>query len=396
MSILRELFLKHQAQTSPTPLLLEISRAEGVYLYDNQGNQYLDLISGISVSNVGHCAPEVVKAVQKQAETCMHTLVYGEYVLAPPALFAEKLCIELNNDLSVVYFVNSGSEAVEGALKTAKKYTGRHEIIAFHDSYHGSTHGALSVTGNDWIKEGYGPLLPGVKHISFNHWEDLNLITNNTACVIVEPIQAEAGIRKPKEGYFQALRKRCNETGTVLILDEIQTGFGRTGTLFAHQHLGIVPDILLLAKGMGGGMPIGAFIGKREIMEVLSHNPILGHITTFGGHPVCTAAGLACLNKILDERLLEDIPSKTNIILEYCKHEKIKSLEGMGLMFAIELDTFENTLKVVQEALRKGVITDWFLNKNNALRIAPPLTITEAELTSGLRILHQVITEVYA
>ncbi|MBX7240278.1 MAG: aspartate aminotransferase family protein [Bacteroidia bacterium] len=396
MSILRELFLKHQAQTSPTPVLLEIARAEGVYLFDNEGNQYLDLISGISVSNVGHCAPEVVKAVQNQAATCMHTMVYGEYVLAPPALFAEKLCRELNNDLTVVYFVNSGAEAVEGALKTAKKYTGRHKIVAFHDSYHGSTHGALSVTGNDWIKEGYGPLLPEVKHIHFNDFEDLKQITAETACVIVEPVQAEAGIRLAQAGYFQALRNRCDETGAILILDEIQTGFGRTGTLFAHEQLGIVPDILLLAKGMGGGMPIGAFIGKREIMEVLSHNPILGHITTFGGHPVCTAAGLACLNKILDERLLDSIPAKSRLITEYCTHPKIQSLNGVGMMYAIELDSFENTLRVVQEALRRGVITDWFLNKSNALRIAPPLTITEAELKSGLQILNNVIAEVYA
>ncbi len=395
MSILKSLFLQFQAQTSPTPIMLEITKGEGVYLFDNEENKYLDLISGISVSNVGHCAPEVVEAVRTQAGKYMHTLVYGEYVLEPSVRFAESICQAAGSGISVVYFVNSGAEAVEGALKAAKKYTKRKEIIAFKDSYHGSTHAALSVTGNDWIKEGYGPLLPFVKHIRFNHPEDLAQITTETACVIAEPIQAEAGVRMPDKDFFLLLRKRCTETGTVLILDEVQTGFGRTGSLFAFQQMGIVPDIILLAKGMGGGMPIVAFAGKKEILSVLSKNPILGNINTFGGHPVCTAAGLACLNKIQQENLIEKIPAKSRWIKSILTHPAILQISGTGLMYAVELDTFENTLSVVQRSLEKGVITDWFLNKTNALRIAPPLTITEAELIHGLTVLHESIHDVY-
>lgn len=396
MSIYRQLFLRHQAQTSPSPILLEIAKGEGVFLYDVAGKKYLDLISGISVSNVGHCAPEVVKAVQEQAATYMHTLVYGEYVLKPSALFAAKIVEQLNSDLEVVYFVNSGAEAVEGALKVAKKFTKRHKILAFEGSYHGSTHGALSVTGNDWIKEGYGPLLPHIQHIRFNHFEDLHYITTETAAIIVEPIQAEAGILLPENNFLQAIRKRCDETGTVMILDEIQTGFGRSGTLFAHQFYDFVPDILLLAKGMGGGMPIGAFIGKRSIMAVITDNPILGHITTFGGHPVCCAAGLACLEKILHENLIATIPAKEAIIKHTLHHTAIQSITGKGLFFAIHLDSFENVLKVVHLAMAKGVITDWFLNCATALRIAPPLTISEEELREGMEMLQAAIVEVYA
>lgn len=395
MSNIRNLFFLHQAQTSPAPFVIEVARAEGVFIYDTKGKKYLDLISGISVSNVGHCAPEVVAAIQKQSAKHLHTMVYGEHIHEPAAVFTQKLIEQLNNSLQVVYFVNSGAEAVEGALKVAKKYTSRWEIIAFHGAYHGSTHGALSVTDNDWIKEGYGPLLPFVKHITFNHLPDLSKITKDTAAVIIEPIQGEAGIRLPKEGFLAALRNRCNETGTVLIFDEIQTGFGRTGSLYAHQQFGVEPDILLSAKGLGGGMPIGAFIGKREIMSVITNNPILGHITTFGGHPVSCAAGMAALDKILHENLLAKMPGKVKIIQNSLTHPAIREIRGMGFMWAIELDTFENTLAVVEKAMERGVMTDWFLNCSNALRIAPPLTIAEEELRWAMEILNDVIGEVY-
>lgn len=414
MSINRDLFLLHQAQTSPTPILLEIEKAEGVYLYDVNGKKYLDLISGIAVSNVGHCAPEVVQAVQNQVSKYMHTMVYGEYVLQPSAEFAAKIIAELtfhknpntsgcgiencnaNNCqcLQSVYFTNSGAEAVEGALKIAKKFTGRKKLLSCYDSYHGSTAGALSVTGTAWIKEGYGDLLPNVSFIRFNHFEDLAMITEEVAAIILEPIQGEAGVVMPENGFLQAVRHRCDETGTLMILDEIQTGFGRTGKLFAHQHFGIMPDILLLAKGMGGGMPIGAFVAKSKIMNVVQHDPILGHITTFGGHPVNCAAGLACLNKILGEKLLDSIPQKAQIIQNTLLHSKIKEIRGMGLMWAIELDSFDSVMKVVKIALEKGVVTDWFLSMSCALRIAPPLIISEAELRFAMEVLQSAIEEV--
>ena len=414
MSINRDLFLLHQAQTSPTPILLEVEKAEGVYLYATDGKKYLDLISGIAVSNVGHCAPEVVQAVQNQVSKYMHTMVYGEYVLQPSAEFAAKLITELTfhknmrssacgvencnasncQCLQSVYFTNSGAEAVEGALKIAKKYTGRKKLLSCLDSYHGSTAGALSVTGTDWIKEGYGDFLPHVSFIRFNNFDDLALITEEVAAIILEPIQGEAGVIMPEKGFLQAVRHRCDATGALMILDEIQTGFGRTGSLFAHQHFGIMPDILLLAKGMGGGMPIGAFVAKRKIMNVLQNDPILGHITTFGGHPVTCAAGLACLNKILNEKLLDTIPHKAQLIQNTLSHPKIKEIRGLGLMWAVELDSFESVLKVVQIAMSKGVITDWFLSKSSAIRIAPPLIISQDELRFALQVLQQAIEEV--
>lgn len=394
MSLYRNLFLQYQAQTSPSPLLLEVAAAEGVYLIDPQGKKYIDLISGISVSNVGHCAPEVVAAVQTQVATFMHTFVYGEFVMGPPALFAQKLVESLANELQVVYFVNSGAEATEGAIKVAKKYTGRHKFVAFQNSYHGSSTGALSISGTDWIKEGYSPLLPGVKHIRYNHFEDLLHITHETAAVFIEIVQAEAGVRMPEKGYLEAVRKRCDETGALLVVDEIQTGMGRTGSLFAHQWAGIQPDIILLAKGLGGGMPIGAFVGKRDIMEVISHNPILGHITTFGGHPVCCAAGLAALNKILDEKLLDQIFAKEQLIINTLQHTSIRKIRGKGLLFAVELDNFDNVLKIVHTAMQKGVIIDWFLSCDNALRIAPPLTISLEELKMALEVVWESIDEV--
>jgi acetylornithine/N-succinyldiaminopimelate aminotransferase len=387
----RQLFLQHNAQTSSSPLLLEFERAEGMYIYDTEGTAYMDLISGIGVSNIGHCYPAVVKAVQKQAETYMHLMVYGEYVQSPQVKFAEKLASVLPDPLKCVYFVNSGAEATEGALKLAKRFTGRSEIISCHRAYHGSTHGALSVMGNEYFKQAYRPLLPDVRFIYFNNERDLDNITTNTACVIIETIQGEAGVRVPSDPYMQKLRKKCDETGTLLILDEIQTGFGRTGTLFAFEQFGIVPDILLLAKGMAGGMPLGAFIASKEIMSVLADNPLLGHITTFGGNPVCCAAGLATLETILNLNLMEGVPRKERLFRELLVHPIIAQVRGKGLLLAVELLDYTFNKKVIDRCIEHGIITDWFLHCDNSMRIAPPLIITEDEIEKACGIIIESI-----
>lgn len=387
MPTLRQLFLANNAQTTDFPLLLEFERAEGVYLYDSAGKPHIDLISGIGVSNLGHSHPKIVEAVKQQAEKYMHLMVYGEYVQTPQVRFAEKLISVFPKNLQSVYFTNSGAEAVEGALKLAKRYTGRHEIIACHNSYHGSTHGALSVMGNEEYKQAYRPLLPGVSFINFNDPADLQSITDRTACVIMETIQGEAGIRVPDIAYMQALRARCNETGTLLILDEIQAAFGRTGKLFAFEHYGIVPDILLLAKALGGGMPVGAFAASHHIMSALKENPILGHITTFGGHPVCCAAGLAALEVLLNENLCSGIAEKEALFRSLLVHPAIKQVRGKGLMLAIELESFELNKKIIDRCITNGVITDWFLHCSNAMRIAPPLIITHDEIRKACAVI---------
>lgn len=380
MLTLRQLFLNNNAQTTDFPLLLEFERAQGVYMYNNEGKAFIDLISGIGVSNLGHSHPKVVEAIKNQVDKYMHLMVYGEYVQAPQVRFAEKLVAVLPANLNSVYFTNSGSEAVEGALKLAKRYTGRAEVVAFNQSYHGSTHGALSVMGNEYFKQPYRPLLPGVTFINFNQVDQLSAITHHTACVIVETIQGEAGIRVPDSAYIKALRKRCTETGTLLILDEIQAAFGRTGKLFAFEHFGIVPDILLLAKALGGGMPIGAFISSVQIMSALKENPILGHITTFGGHPVCSAAGLAALEVLLNEKLIDQVSEKESLIRRKLVHPAIKQIRGKGLMLAVEVESFELNKKIIDRCIENGVITDWFLHCSKAMRIAPPLIITHDEI----------------
>lgn len=376
----KQLFLLNTAQTSGSPKLLEIERSEGLYLYSPDGKSYLDLISGFAVSNIGHRHPKVLEAIQDQAGRFLHVTVYGEYVQAPQVKLAEKFKEVLPEPLDCIYYVNSGSEATEGAMKLAKRHTNRSEIIAFHHAYHGSTQGSLSVMGNEHYKRAYRPLLPDIRFIRFNHTEDLDHITGKTAAVILETIQGEAGIRVPDAAYLQALRKRCTETGTLLILDEIQSGFGRTGRFFAFEHFGIVPDILLLAKGMGGGLPIGAFISSKAIMDSLKENPILGHITTFGGHPLSCAASLATLNVILEEQLMDAIPEKEALFRKLLVHPKIKEVRGKGLMLGFELGSFERVEKVSKYALDKGLIIDWFLHCDTAMRIAPPLTIGEAEI----------------
>lgn len=376
----RQLFLEHNAQTSTDPLLLEFISAEGMYLYDVSGRKYLDLIAGIGVSNVGHCHPDVVEAVQKQAETYMHIMVYGEFVQSPQVDFAAALATVLPPALQCTYFVNSGAEAVEGAMKMAKRYTGRTQIVACHHSYHGSTQGALSLMGNEEFKQAYRPLLPGVSFMRFNVLEDLQLITDQTAAVFVETVQGEAGIRIADPSYFKALRNRCRKAGALLVLDEIQCGFGRTGKLFGFEHYGIEPDILLLAKGIGGGMPIGAFISSKEIMACLSVNPILGHITTFGGHPVSCAAGLATLRAIQKENIIASVEEKGALFELLLQHPAIRGIRRKGLMIAVEFDSFDINKKIIDGCIADGLITDWFLHCSNSMRIAPPLIITEEEI----------------
>lgn len=391
MPTLRQLFLANNAQTTNFPLLLEFERAEGIYMYDTAGKAHIDLISGIGVSSLGHSNPKVIEAIKHQVDKYMHLMVYGEYVQTPQVRFAEKLVSLLPENLQSVYFTNSGAEAVEGALKLAKRFTGRQQVVACHNSYHGSTQGALSVMGNEEFKQAYRPLIPGVSFIHFNEPVDLQLITEQTACVIIETIQGEAGIRVPDAGYMQALRKRCDETGTLLILDEIQAAFGRTGKLFAFEHFGIIPDILLLAKALGGGMPVGAFISSNAIMGAIKENPILGHITTFGGHPVCCAAGLAALEVLLDENLIPGVAEKEALFRKLLVHPAIKEIRGKGLMLAIELENFDLNKKIIDRCIEHGIITDWFLHCSNSMRIAPPLIVKSSEIEHACTVIIEAI-----
>lgn len=376
----RQLFLNYLAQTTDFPLLLEIEKAEGVYLKDAQGKQYTDLISGIGVSNVGHRHPKVLEAIHLQLEKYLHLMVYGEYVQTPQVKLAEALANSLPKPLNQVYLVNSGSEAIEGAVKIAKRYNGRFEIVSCRNAYHGSTHGALSIGGDETFKRAYRPLVPGNRQIDFGKSQDLENINRQTAAVVVETVQGEAGVRVADAVYFEALKKRCQETGALLILDEIQAGFGRTGYLWAFEKYNIVPDIIVCAKGMGGGMPIGAFIASTPIMSVIKTHPILGHITTFGGHPVSAAASLATMKIIEEEKLLPQVEVKANLFKSLLAHEKIKEIRNSGLMMAVQFESFEILKPIIDRAIGLGVITDWFLYCDSAMRIAPPLTITEEEI----------------
>ncbi|WP_316827175.1 aspartate aminotransferase family protein [Pedobacter miscanthi] len=383
----RQLFLQHNAQTSPEPLMLEFVRAKGVFIYDAADKKHLDLIAGIGVSNVGHCHPAVVEAIQKQAETYMHLMVYGEYVQTPQVNFAKALADILPPSLSCTYFLNSGTEAVEGAMKLAKRYTGRKGFIACKNAYHGSTQGAESLMESDFYSSGYGPFLPHVSFIAHNNIADLEKITTEIAAVFIEPIQGEAGIRVADLAYIQALRVKCTETGTLLIFDEIQSGFGRSGKMFAFEHYQVVPDVLLLAKGIGGGMPIGAFISSLEIMSVLSHTPILGHMTTFGGHPVCCAAGLATLRTLVDNRIVDEVEEKGQLFKQLLQHPAIKEIRGKGLMLAVEFENFETNKKIIDACILDGVLSDWFLHCSNSMRIAPPLIISKEEIEEACAII---------
>ena len=376
----RELFLRHVAQTSPAPLALEIVKAEGSKMWDKQGRSYIDLISGISVCNVGHRNPRVIKAIHNQLEAYMHIMVYGELVESPQVNYAQKIASLLPENLDSVYFTSSGAEATEGAMKLAKRLTGRTNIVAFKNSYHGSTQGALSVMGDEYWRNAYRPLLPGIVHADYNVFASLDLIDCHTACVIAEPIQAEMGVYAPDFAWMQSLRKKCDEVGALLVLDEIQTGFGRTGTLFAFEKYGIVPDIILLGKALGGGMPLGAFVSSRSNMNTFTENPVLGNITTFGGHPVCCAAGLASVDFLIEEALIQGVQEKANLFRQLLVHPIIKSVRNEGLLMAIEFASFEQNKQLIDGCIDNGVFTDWFLFAPHCMRLSPPLVITEEEI----------------
>lgn len=387
----RQLFFNHLAQTSTTPLALEIEKAEGIYLFDTSGKKYMDLISGISVSNVGHRHPKVLAAIHQQLDCYMHLMVYGEYIQSPQVKLAKLLTEHLPENLNSVYFVNSGSEAIEGAMKLAKRFTGRTEIISFKNAYHGSTQGSLSIMGNEEFKSAFRPLLPDTRQIRYNNTNDLKHITNKTAAVVVETIQGEAGAVIPQNNFLKHLRERCTETETLLIADEIQCGFGRTGKLFAFEHFDFIPDILCLAKGMGGGMPIGAFISSKAIMNTLTQNPILGHITTFGGHPVCCAASEASLKIIIEDGLTEQVAVKEQLFRSLLKHPQIKAIHGKGLLLSVEFDSYEQNKTIIDRCIEHGIITDWFLFNSHSMRIAPPLTITDDEIRNACTIILHCI-----
>lgn len=387
----RELFLKHVAQTSTAPLALEIVKAQGVNLYDVQGKEFIDLIGGISVANVGHRHPKVIEAIQKQLENYLHIMVYGEFVETPQVQYAKLLTEHLPPSLNSVYFTNSGAEAVEGAMKLAKRVAGRTQIIAFNNSYHGSTQGALSIIGSEYWRNAFRPLLPGIIHQDYGSFEAIEDITEQTACVVAETVQAEAGIIAPSKEWMQALRKKCTETRTLLVLDEIQTGFGRTGRLWGFEHFDIVPDILLLGKALGGGMPLGAFIADKKLMSAFTDNPVLGHITTFGGHPVCCAAGMAAMKALVEEDMMKDIKLKEELLHSFLIHRKIKTTRSFGLWMAIEFDSFETNKKIIDYCITSGILTDWFLFASNCLRISPPLIISEEQIKKACNTILQAL-----
>ena len=387
MPSIRQLFLSHVAKTNEIPLMLEVDRAKGVFIYDNEGKRYFDMNSGISVSSLGHCHPSVVNAVKDQAERFMHTMVYGEHIQSPQAEYASLLCNQLSAELNQVYFVMSGTETVELAMKMARKYTERYEIISCRNAYHGSTYGSEALRSDHDFTMNFAPGVPGVNHISFNNIKELFKITKKTACVILEPVQAEAGVQLPSNNYLSLLQKKCKEVGALFILDEIQTGFGRTGALFAHQKYNVTPDVLLIAKSMGGGMPIGAVVSSSEIFASITKKPALGHITTFGGHPVSCAAAKATLATILKENLHKQVLEKEQIVHKVLQHNIIKEIRSSGLMMAVELTKRKYLKHVVAECMNLGLIVDWFLFNDRSFRLAPPIIITSEELKEACTII---------
>lgn len=383
----RQLFQQYVAQTSPAPIALDVVRANGNYLYTSDGRSYLDLIGGISVCNVGHCHPAVVAAIQQQAATYLHVMVYGELVQSPQIQYAQALAAHLPAHLNCVYFTNSGAEATEGAIKLARRATGRTDIISCNNSYHGATLGALSVMGDEYWRNAFRPLMPGVWRCNYNSEELIASINEHTACVIIETIQAEAGIIEPSIDWLRRLRNRCTEAGALLIFDEIQCGFGRTGKLWGFQHYGVEPDVVLLGKALGGGMPLGAFVASRQLMQLFTHGPVLGHITTFGGHPVSCAAGLAGLQALLDENLIAQVAEKEALFHTLLMHPAIKAVRSKGLLLAIELESSEAVMAALSKCLEQGLFSDWFLFAPHCIRIAPPLTISHAEIEHACGVL---------
>ncbi len=391
----RELFYRHLGLPSFTPMGLEIIKAEGVWLTGSDGTRYMDMVSGISVSNIGHRHPKVLAAISAQLEKYLHLNVYGEFIHSPQVRLAKSLTDLLPSSLDSVYFVNSGSEAIEGAMKLAKRFTGRQEVVAFHNAYHGSTQGALSILGNEELKRAFRPLIPDVRFLRFNNFNDLAEITDKTACVVAETIQAEAGLILPEEDFLVQLRKRCNETGTLLVIDDVQMGFGRTGTFLSFEHFGFVPDILVLAKALGAGMPLGAFIAPKKIMNTLAFNPELGHITTFGGHPVSCAAALAGIEVLLADGLLSEVEEKGRQFEErVCKHRAIQSYRRRGLAIGLDLKNPDQRQPFMEATLKNGVIIDWYLFQPATFRIAPPLTITADEIDEACSRLTEALDSV--
>ena len=387
----RQIFFEHVGQTSPSPIALEIVKANGIFLHDAAGKIYFDLISGISVSNVGHRHPKIIEAIKDQLDDYLHVMVYGECIQSPQVKFAHKLASLLPSNLSSIFFVNSGSEATEGALKLCKRSTGRTQMVCFNNAYHGSTQGALSVAGNEELKNSFRPLLPGVTILPFNSETALLQITNKTACVIAESIQGEAGVILPAYDFLVKLRNRCDETGALLIFDEIQTAFGRTGKFFAFEHFGVVPDVLLLGKALGGGMPLGAFIASNGLMASLTSNPVLGHITTFGGHPLSCAAGYASMQVIIEEKLMESVQQKEALFRKYLQHPFIQEVRGKGLFLSLEFESEELNKRIVHRCIENGVLVDWFLFASHCLRIAPPLNITDKQIETACRLIIKSI-----
>ena len=391
MKKLQEDFYKFQAKTTPYPLGIVVDHAKGSYVYDTDGKAYLDFIAGVSACSVGHCHPNVVEAIKTQAERYLHVMVYGEFALEPAVDLAKELAAELPESLGVTYLVNSGTEAIEGALKLAKRVTGRGELIAAHNAYHGSTHGALSLLGAEQQKKAYRPLLPGIQFIKFNDASDLDKITTKTAAVLLETIQGSAGFIMPQNDYLKKVKERCEAVGALLILDEIQPGFGRTGKLFGFQHYDVVPDILVMGKGMGGGLPIGAFSSSAAHMHHLTENPKLGHITTFGGNAIIASAALSTLRTLKKEELIEAVTEKEKLFRSLLKHPRIKQINGTGLMLAPIFETEEITNAVVLKSMEKGLLLFWLLWEKKAVRISPPLTISLDEIRSGCAIITEVL-----
>ncbi|MBW6484377.1 MAG: aspartate aminotransferase family protein [Vicingaceae bacterium] len=396
MSLLRnQTFLKLQAQTNENPYLIDVEKAEGIYIWDKSGKKYMDMIAGVAVNNIGHRHPEVIEAIQKQLDKHLHVMVYGEYLQDAQLNLAKNLASILPAPLQCSYIVNSGTEANEGAIKLAKRFTGRKQLIACDFSYHGSTHGSLSVTGNDMKKAAFLPLLPKVAFIEFNNIDSLNIITEQAACVIIETIQGDAGLIKPTQEFIASLREKCDQTGTLLIFDEVQVGMGRTGKMFAFEHYGVVPDILTLGKALGGGMPIGAFISSYEMMHTLTKNPVLGHITTFGDHPVIAAAANACINVLKTTDWIAKTEEKGRYLENLLKqHYAIKEIRRAGLFFAIEMGSFEIVKKVVEGCLEEGLIGFWFLSTPTAFRLSPPLCITYEELKTAAEIILKIMNRI--
>lgn len=390
---MKQEFFKYQAQTTPYAAGFEVEKAEGSYIYGKDGRAYLDFVAGVSANTLGHSHPKVVNAIKEQADKYLHVMVYGEYAQEKPVELCRLLAEATPEPLEVTYLVNSGAEAIDGALKLAKRYTGREEIISMKNSYHGNTHGALSVSGNEFQKREFRPLLPMISFIEFNNEEEFSKITEKTACVIAETIQGAAGFLTPSQNYFKNLKKRCEEVGALLILDEIQPGFGRTGKLFSFEHYDMVPDILVMGKGMGGGVPVGAFMSSAEIMKSLQHSPKLGHITTFGGNPLIAAASFATLKEVLESSLMNEVEEKEKLFRELLVHPKIKKVNGRGLMLAVELESPEYTLDVAKRCMEKELIVFWQLYRNEFMRISPPLTISKEEIKKGCEIILEALNE---